>query len=120
MAKKTGFWDAEGCYHHPIRPAKKTTFAVGRRYRCERELGKRDRVFDFVILGKPNFSSPSTHKLCRIEVIDHGSHYGSTHLDQGRCCTVCSHGLVQDYSHKHLKKYGVLVDEPVTTPVINP
>lgn len=94
------------------RTKKPTTFAVGRRFRCTREPGKRDQVFDFVIIGPPKHSFGNAdyyrknHKLCRLEVVDH--HVPDYRTD-GKCCDHCCHGLEQDYSHAHLKKYGVLL-----------
>jgi hypothetical protein len=87
---------------------RRTAFSVGRRYRVEKEAGKRDPVFEFVILGPPSYAhnNPKTHKSCRIEVIQHS--YSNLDSD-GKCCQFCSHGSVQDYSHTHLKKYGVLL-----------
>jgi hypothetical protein len=55
--------------------------------------------YDFVILGP---GSTPRHKLCRLEMLGHILKCGSR---------FCSHGLEQEYSHAHLKKYGVLVEE---------
>lgn len=87
-----------------------TPFSVGRRWTCTREPGKRDQVFDFVILGpaKHDFSKnyKKTHLLCRLEVSEHGS---SVDPETGKCCLQCCHNMEADYSRAHLKKYGVLV-----------
>jgi hypothetical protein len=89
-----------------------TAFSVGRRFRCTREPGKRDQVFDFVIIGPPKYSFGNAdyykknHKLCRLEVVEH--HVPDYRTD-GKCCDQCCHGLLQDYSHAHLKKFGVLL-----------
>ena len=97
------------------RPKKPTKFSVGRRWRCTREPGKRDPIFDFVILGDPKYSFGNAdyykknHRRCRIEVIEHGTTSRRSD-DPSRCCDQCAHGVEQDYSLAHLKKYGVLVD----------
>jgi hypothetical protein len=75
-----------------------TPFAVGRRWRCVRRPGDGGRCpsFDFVIIGPPT-ETKGNYKSCRLECRceDKRGHF---------------HGLVQDYSHKHLKKYAVLVE----------
>lgn len=65
-----------------------TTFAIGRRWRCERE-GK--PAFDFVIVEK---GSSGGTKKCRLEC-DSPNQPG--------------HGLVQEYSHAHIKKHARLL-----------
>jgi len=87
-----------------------TKFAVGQRWRlkpewvAERETqGRKETTFDFVILGPPGmeWNNPKTNKTCRLEVPGHTE----------KCGPICSHGIVQDYSHAHLKKYAYLVEE---------
>lgn len=87
-----------------------TAFSVGRRYRCvKKDLGRRDRVFDFVVIGSDP-KGRSRYKLCRLEVIEHGPWERNIGED-GKCGWYCCHGVEQTYSHKHLKEYGVLVEE---------
>lgn len=80
-------------------------FAIGRRWRGTKTDG-RCKV-DFVIVGpgSTEFHSAATaksYKRCRIECRSKALHG----VDRG-CCD----GMEQDYSHTHLKKYAVLVEE---------
>jgi hypothetical protein len=45
-----------------------------------------------------------------LEVIEHGPWERNIGED-GKCGWYCCHGVEQTYSHKHLKEYGVLVEE---------
>lgn len=89
-----------------------TAFAVGRRYRCTREPGSRDLVFDFVIIGPPlgaySKNYVKSNVRCRLEVVNHGGL--RVDPETGRCCDQCTHNREADYSRAHLKKYGVLVE----------
>lgn len=76
---------------------KPTKFAVGNRWRCSGE--RRCGQLDFVIVGPGDYGEPAKHKSCRLEVEGH----------MEKCCPSCHHGIVQTYSHKHLKKYAQLV-----------
>lgn len=76
-------------------------FALGRRW-LSRSTGKYGCRIVFVIVGAGSdaLRSPSTaksYKRCRLECIAHQP--GSRHIG-------CGHGIEQDYSHKHLKKYA--------------
>jgi hypothetical protein len=72
--------------------ARKTPFSVGQRWYCDNSATGRPS-FTFVILGTDMLTRPN-EKLCRLEYDDPSD--------------IC-HGIVQPYSHKHLKKYAKLV-----------
>lgn len=81
--------------------AKRGDFAIGKRWRCDRS---RKSAFDFVIVGPG--AKPDT-KRCRIEVLDPVVKSGmSPDVDLGRG----SHGMVQEYSHRHIKRCARLVE----------
>jgi hypothetical protein len=78
-----------------------TPFSVGRRWKFKE--ADRYHAFGpparfFVVVGPGE--RPNT-KLCRIEVEGHGGPCEMRH---------CLHGVEQDYSHKHLKRYATLVE----------
>lgn len=80
--------------------AQRGDFAIGKRWRCDRS---KKSAFDFVIVGPG--SKPDT-KRCRIEVLDPKVRSGtSSDVDLGRG----GHGMVQEYSHRHIKRCAVLV-----------
>lgn len=85
---------------------RRTPFSPGRRWHCVPE----DKApFDFVVLGP---GTQPLYKRCRIEVEGHDpARLCGTLSMLHRCFYRCSHGLEQDYSHKHLKKYATLIED---------
>lgn len=68
---------------------KKTKFSIGQRWFCESD--KYGNAVTFIIIGP---GKNSRHKICRLEF---------------KVTSNKVHGLEQDYSHLHLKKYAVLI-----------
>lgn len=64
-------------------------YLIGQRWRC---ASNRYGAFDFVIIAP---GSKPDRKRCRLEYLDPSSR---------------SHGNEAEYTHKHLKRYGVLVE----------
>lgn len=76
-------------------------FAIGQRWYCDRSSSRNPYdapPFWFVIVGK---GSRPDRKRCRLEV-DHPNE--QVRKNNGD-------GLEQDYTHKHLKKYGRLASK---------
>lgn len=80
---------------------KPSPFAIGQRWYCDRSMSSnpyRRPPFWFVIIGPGHTRD---RKRCRLEV-DHTNE--QVRRNNG-------HGLEQDYTHKHLKKYGRLASQ---------
>jgi hypothetical protein len=76
-------------------------FAIGRRWYSERPPEERKPNFEFVIVGP---GSKLYTKLCRIEISDEEmARFPEYYTGQN------GNGTVQEYSHKHLRKYARLV-----------
>jgi hypothetical protein len=87
---------------------KKSKFAIGRRWLCERreqndEYGSNFKPdFHFVIIAK---GEKDWEKVCRIELVNPKDPRLGGHPER------FAHMSVQPYSHIHLKKYATLVEE---------
>ena len=79
---------------------KDSPYAIGNRWFCDAPRINGREAFYFVIIGP---GARPGHKRCRIEVVPESRHREGS-----------GHGTEQDYSHAHLKKYGVLQIEPKT------
>lgn len=91
-------------------------YSIGRRWHVPgvRKDGRERAPFDFVIVGA---TESKTAKQCRIALdplwyLDRYALSQVKHQQQRD-----GDGLCQDYTHRHLKKYGVLVEPDALSPV---
>jgi len=84
---------------------RQTPYSVGRRWRFKSQNIWRGFPADFFFVVTGPGRSPA-HKVCRIEIAGHGPEH-----TPGKCGHCCHHGIEQNYSHAHLKKYATLVED---------